>query len=305
MIPRLLSLSRSEETRSVFGFAGGYRAPEIMQHSHLHQEVEINFITAGAITYLMGGKMVDVTAREFVIFWAAVPHRVIRMSEGTLFHWFTVPLSWLLQWGIPESFMIELLRGGLFSHTLPGDADLLACERWQDDLDHGDPQRLHIAQLEIEARIQRLALADMGQSRRDANSSADKSSAMKMVGKMILVIATSYTTHLTIEDIVAPTGLHPNYGMSLFRKACGLSIMEYLNQHRIFHARRLLVMTDRTILDIAMASGFGSQSRFYQAFGKACGCSPGEFRKSGALEGLAAVEATANHEPLLSTAKNQ
>jgi transcriptional regulator GlxA family with amidase domain len=43
-------------------------------------------------------------------------------------------------------------------------------------------------------------------------------------------------------------------------------------QHRLFHARRLLATTDRKLLDIAMEreSGFGSASRFYESFTRAC-----------------------------------
>jgi acetyl-CoA carboxylase carboxyl transferase subunit alpha len=39
--------------------------------------------------------------------------------------------------------------------------------------------------------------------------------------------------------------------------------------------------TDKTVLAIALESGFGSLARFYAAFTRECGMSPGEFRKRG------------------------
>ena len=67
--------------------------------------------------------------------------------------------------------------------------------------------------------------------------------------------------------------------MNLFRKAFGTTMTAFITQHRISHAQRLLVTTDDAILDVALASGFQSLSRFNEAFKAACGCSPRDYRK--------------------------
>ena len=53
---------------------------------------------------------------------------------------------------------------------------------------------------------------------------------------------------------------------------------------RISHAQRLLVTTDDTILDIALAAGFQSLSRFNEAFKSICGCPPRDYRKQHLIE---------------------
>jgi len=83
---------------------------------------------------------------------------------------------------------------------------------------------------------------------------------------------------LTIETIGREVGLHPNYAMSLFRKAFGTTLIDYLTQHRVSHAQRLLATTDQKIVDVALNSGFGSISRFNDAFRRACSCSPRDYR---------------------------
>ena len=60
--------------------------------------------------------------------------------------------------------------------------------------------------------------------------------------------------------------------------------IEYLTEHRIFHAQRMLLTTSMSVLDVAEAAGFGSLSHFNRAFQKYCGRSPREFRKSNTLE---------------------
>jgi AraC-like DNA-binding protein len=67
--------------------------------------------------------------------------------------------------------------------------------------------------------------------------------------------------------------------MTLFRRECGMSIWQYLIRLRISNAELLLLTTDKTVLNIALESGFGSLARFYAAFTKECGVSPGEYRK--------------------------
>ena len=42
----------------------------------------------------------------------------------------------------------------------------------------------------------------------------------------------------------------------------------------------MLVTTNDAILNIALASGFQSLSRFNEAFKMACGCSPRDYRKA-------------------------
>ena len=66
--------------------------------------------------------------------------------------------------------------------------------------------------------------------------------------------------------------------MTLFRRTFGLSIGAYLTQYRVADAQRLLATTDARIVDVALAAGFGSLSRFYAAFGQACGRSPRAYR---------------------------
>jgi AraC-like DNA-binding protein len=75
-------------------------------------------------------------------------------------------------------------------------------------------------------------------------------------------------------------GLNPNYTSGLFQKTFGTTISAFITEHRISHAQRLLITTDSKILEIALASGFNTLSRFNRAFLERCGCTPREYRQN-------------------------
>ncbi|MFP4107394.1 MAG: helix-turn-helix domain-containing protein [Phycisphaerae bacterium] len=66
-----------------------------------------------------------------------------------------------------------------------------------------------------------------------------------------------------------------------FRKATGTSFTQHLTRVRINKAAELLQKTPRSVLDIALACGFGSLSRFYEAFSEIMQTSPVRWRKGG------------------------
>ena len=99
------------------------------------------------------------------------------------------------------------------------------------------------------------------------------------VERMLRVIAERAHEQITILDVAAATPLHPNYAMALFRRSVGHTISQAITRHRLDIARSLLISTDRSIAEIVFGAGFGSSSRFYEAFVGRFGESPGMFRR--------------------------
>ncbi len=77
--------------------------------------------------------------------------------------------------------------------------------------------------------------------------------------------------------------LRPNYAMTLFRRDYGISLSSYRTWLRVCRARYLLVSTNWEVSRIAFETGFGSLSRFYEAFKAASGRTP---RQYGLLSGM-------------------
>ena len=63
-----------------------------------------------------------------------------------------------------------------------------------------------------------------------------------------------------------------------FRAAAGQPPMRWLLDRRLTRAEWLMNSTERSLTDIAMMVGFGSPSRFTEAFARRHGTSPSQWR---------------------------
>lgn len=260
------------DTFTTFGLTIDYRSPTVMESGHRHQEVELNLPESGSMAYWFGRGQVTVEAGRLVVFWGAIPHQLVAVGENTRFHCITLPLALFLQWELP--FTTRLLAGELILDQVADDAELDAAifRRWWREFQQPAPHTARIILLELEARLRRIT----------STAPAALESPAAQGGKaeaMAHFITSHYTEPLTIEQIASVVHLHPNYAMSLFHKTYRVSLLDYLTQHRLAHAQRLLVTTNKKIIEIALESGFGSHSRFYEAFQQACGQSPGAYRR--------------------------
>ncbi len=148
--------------------------------------------------------------------------------------------------------------------------------QWNTDLKSNHGERHVVVELEVQAHLRRAAL-DWPQLQTPNMATKSEASAVE---KIAAFVARNYREPQQIADIAAVLGLHPNYAMHLFKREFGLSLGEFTTRTRLAQAQRLLVTTDRTVLDIALNCGFGSASRFHAVFQAQCGQSPASYRKS-------------------------
>jgi AraC-like DNA-binding protein len=280
----MISFDPSRPEFAPYGFTCQRWTPVPMKRADRHNEIELNLLKHGSLTYLLGGNAVTIPAGRLAVFWAAIPHQIISSKDKTEYFVATIPLSWFLQCQFPARFVDAILHARVVLDPEPQTrgGDLEMFERWVHDLEELQPLRRRIAFLEIEARLLRFAMAvplqlPTGQGRK-AGQVVIETGGLNRVEQMACFIARHYTESLTSEQICRSTGLHPNYAMGLFKKTLGLTLIDCVTQHRISHAQRLLATTDEKVIEVALNSGFNSISRFNDAFKKLCGCSPREYR---------------------------
>jgi AraC-like DNA-binding protein len=273
-----------------YGFTCELWTPEPMQRADRHNEIELNLLKQGSLTYLLGGNTVMIPAGRLAVFWAAIPHQIISSKGKAEYYVATIPLSWFMQCQFPVHFVDAILHARVVIDPQPQTrgGDLEMFERWVHDLKTSSPQKHRIAFLEIEARLLRFAeavprdIAD--KSAQQAGQSMIETGGLKHAEQMALFIAQHYLEKLSAEQIGKAARLHPNYAMAVFKKALGITLLDCLTQHRVSHAQRLLATTNDKIIDVAFSSGFSSLSRFHDAFRRWCGCSPKEYRKRHRLD---------------------
>jgi AraC-like DNA-binding protein len=256
--------------------------PSPMQRPDHHNEIQLNMLRRGRVSYLIGGRLVKVKPGHLTVFWAAIPHQIIDYEPDTEYFVATLPLAWFLQCQLPDSLVQPLMRGEVSSEPQMSRAeiDTALFEQWEGDLKGKSRVLRDIVTREMETRLRRLgATLESERAGRTRAPAKVQAGGLNKVEQMVCYIAQSYVDPITVTDIGKVVGLHPNSAMRLFKRVFGTTLIDHLTHHRIFHAKRLLATTDQKIVDIAYSSGFSSISRFNEAFRRACGCTPRDYRK--------------------------
>jgi len=270
-----------------------------------HDEIEINFLDRGTLTYLMGGARVTVEPRRVTAFWAAVPHQIVAFDKVNFYYVVTVPFGWVLQWGLPEHLMSALTQGQIVADAQPGRAvlDRRLFQQWHNDVERGSDNGRDIVALELRARLLRLAHSVTAQ---DSTAAASVEAAtlrqqtnLEKAEAMACFVARNYTSRIQVKDIAGCVGLHPDYAATLFRKTFGTTLNVLITRHRVAHAQRQLVTSGERIVNIAQDSGFDSLSRFNRAFKQLAGMTPRQYRQTlgQSPAGVAGTEPTAGARP--------
>lgn len=86
---------------------------------------------------------------------------------------------------------------------------------------------------------------------------------------------------LTLGELAAGINVSPHHLSQIINSEFGKSFASYINEYRVEEARQLLTGDhDKSVLDVALDSGFSSKSSFNASFKKLTGMTPSEYRKS-------------------------
>lgn len=268
-------------------------APPRMQSMHRHNDIELNVVLRGELRYLMAGRAFVVPAGHIAMFWAAQPHGLVESgsADGDVC-WVHVPLSQALAWNLPEREFAALARMEPLVLEAGGIGRRLEqmVSTWLEE--YRDPELAEITLLEIQAMVRRIirsgpapawsggaegpgALGDAP----GADGGAAPPARIGQVMAMAQLVVERFRGELSIADIAEAVHLTPSHAMTVFRRAVGVTLGEYLSMCRVAEAQRLLLTTSLTSAQIAAHAGFGSLSSYYAHVTAACGMPPRQYRR--------------------------
>lgn len=96
---------------------------------------------------------------------------------------------------------------------------------------------------------------------------------------MLTYIQENYARKLTLEEIAQACAVSTRECLRCFQTSIRQSPMEYLIEYRIQAAARLLETTNLSVTEIAMRTGWGSNSYFTKMFSRIRGKTPNTYRK--------------------------
>ena len=85
---------------------------------------------------------------------------------------------------------------------------------------------------------------------------------------------------ISVEALAELVSLSPFHFSRVFKRATGMSPLQFITRERITRAQQLIRETPRTLIDIALDVGYTSPSHFAQVFRRVAGVTPTKFRNS-------------------------
>ena len=124
----------------------------------------------------------------------------------------------------------------------------------------------------------RLLLTDTAEVR--AKAKPRKIADTERIKTMMSFIHDHYGEKISLENIAGSANISARECARCFRRCINSSPNEYLIEYRLRMAMRLLLESDRSVLEISEETGFSSASYFTKTFREALNCTPKEYRDS-------------------------
>jgi two-component system response regulator YesN len=106
----------------------------------------------------------------------------------------------------------------------------------------------------------------------------NKSRNAQLVNAIKLMIKDRYSEALTVTQIASAVYLSPKQANSIFRKAMGCSIFDYVVSVRMENAKELLKKTDEKVISVAERVGYSNKSHFALIFKRYTGMTPAQYK---------------------------
>ena len=97
--------------------------------------------------------------------------------------------------------------------------------------------------------------------------------------QMQFYIINHFREDISLNDLAAQVNLTPSYTSAIFKREMQINFKGYLNDLRFDYARKLLLYSDMTIIQVCRESGFSDYPNFIRRFKEHFGMSPTQFRE--------------------------
>lgn len=257
--------------------------PGVMPCAHWHAQVEVNFVTRGALRYRMRGHSILLEQGSLALFWGGLPHQVMDTTADCRYVAIHLPLMHFFRLRLPYPILHRLIHGATLVTTAVDRGDYVSFDRWAGYMQSADEARAAHAVDELLLRIERIPFDDyslVDASGRDVSAEPPDAISFARVQHICDFVADNFRRDIDSNAIALHADIHPKYAMNIFRRSTGMTLNEYVSLLRLSFAQAMLINDDdANVLEVAMESGFGSLSAFNKSFRKISGKSPSDFRR--------------------------
>lgn len=250
---------------------------------HSHDCLEINLIRNGRGHYLIENHTYPINANDIFIINNLEHHMAVHDGDLSMLVLVFAPD---FVWSSPEEY--EFLnpffkRGNDFSNTV--DSTYPGYQKMKEALEIIEKEyaeRKDGWQLMIKAHLL-LFLAELNRYYQSIQQIGIDNSPAKGYDRLRPVIAyihKNFQKDLTLTELAEQAAMGKSYFSTYFTNTMKMRVFDYIEQVRINHSAMLLTTTTKSILEIALESGFHSSSYFNRKFKNVMKATPSEYRKS-------------------------
>lgn len=266
-------------------------ADDMSEIRHWHNCLEITCVRQGAADYFVDGRTYSMTPGDVIIFNNLEPHGW-EVQRGESMTALVAVFSPELVAEGASLFDREYLRpfyerGSNFRNMLPAtEGGVRRITALLEEAEVEFEKRASGYRLMIKAIVlQVLTFLERNYGRASAPPEMPEARdrSLKRIAHALDFIQRYYDEDISLADAAREAGMSPHYFSSYFKKSTGSTFIEHLCRLRVLKARELTRETDRTLVDIAMDSGFNNMANFYRAYRRILGESPSEARRKSGI----------------------
>ena len=243
----------------------GYHCPplQLIRDLHHHDALELGYCYEGSGVFWIDGVQTPYTAPCASLIYPGQLHKAC--STGTkLSRWMFITVK--AEEGLPSG-----VEGGVFT-----DPALLALVRQAVAECEEEPENYERC---VRCLLEAIALIYGRTAPRKDEGTGERRYLMERLQPVLHYIAQNYAAELDVRILSGQLFVHPSTLRTWFRRALGMSPMQYVHHTRISMACALLQSTTRPVAEIAQTVGYQTISSFNRQFAVLCGCSPVAYRR--------------------------
>lgn len=273
------------ETGLEFFFTAAAEKGQCTAAAHIHNAIEILYITKGAFVIYINGERHFAREGDLVLLHSNTGHSIFAQTVGE-YAVLKLKPSVLLDMAPGSRGMLYLLpfafhqqkhifggaevRGSGIAGIIEEMISLLHTPRYASEL-----------VLKADAvRLCAVLLNEFEKERRAAGLEELPFSCLRQIYQAMTYVHNHFDRELTARECALQVNMSYSYFSRLFKQIAGKSFTAFLTEVRISHAEKELLLSEKTVTEVCYQCGFNDVSYFIAKYKALRGIPPSRFRRS-------------------------
>ncbi len=250
---------------------------------HWHGDIEIIFVNYGNCYYIVNSKKLLLEEGDILVITPSVLHSFYQNGNNTF-----LGDTYVFNLNIINNNM-DICNSKYFRPLLKGECSpyLLIkknhiayskCMKIMNELSSTFKEKNEFYEIKIKAFLLELFYIFFTEKIITLSSKPKEDKVTKIAKEILTFIEENYENNLSLQLISNTFGISVYHLSHIFRKATGISCIQYLIDYRLSVAANMLRQNNLPILNIALDTGFNNISYFNRTFKKKFNVTPTEYR---------------------------